>query len=92
MRALAVVALCSLSGCASFFSGPVPLHDSVSVRVTLVDNVPGGYTGRAFWLGDQCDVILRRDTYPRCLQHEVRHCFEGAFHGDAPSSDDCFDH
>lgn len=93
MRALALLLLACLTGCAStsaFFTGPVPLYDEVNIRVRLVDHIPGGYIGRATWAGPNCDVVLLRSHYPRCLQHEGRHCFEGPFHGPAPSDEDCY--
>ena len=83
------VALLLLSGCA-IFDGPVPLHQERKIHVVLVDDLPGGIGGRANWFSDTCTVWLRRSTYPRCLQHEIRHCFEGPFHGNNASSEDCF--
>lgn len=91
MRYLGIAAALLLSGCA-MFDGPVPIREAMTVRITLTDSLPPDYNGYATWAGDQCDIVLRRSTYPRCMQHEVRHCFEGDFHRNAPSSEDCFDH
>lgn len=33
-----------------------------------------------------CEVQILRDYYPECLEHEVRHVFEGAWHGDTPTN------
>lgn len=87
--AVTALVLIALSGC-SIFDGPRPLHSNVTVDITLADHVSGGYAGRAFWFDNQCQVLLLRDSYPRCLQHEIRHCFEGAFHGAQPSDEDCY--
>lgn len=92
MKLWPVAAVLLLSGCA-MFDGPVPLYDEVNIRVLLVDSIPGAYpgqVGRATWMGPFCDVLLLRSHYPRCLQHEARHCFEGPFHGANSSSEDCF--
>lgn len=82
--------LMMLAGCASapnapgFFTGPTPLHDSVTIQVELVDSLPGNLAGQATWTDNFCIVKILRRTYPRCLQHENRHCFEGAYHGTRP--------
>ncbi len=34
-----------------------------------------------------CVITLKK--YPYCLAHEVRHCLEGAWHKDLPSTQDC---
>lgn len=33
-----------------------------------------------------CEVQILRDYYPECLEHEGRHVFEGAWHGDIPTN------
>lgn len=87
--ALTALALIALSGCASL---PTPVQSEVLTRITLVDDLPPGVYGVATWVGSFCSIRLRRDTYPTCLQHEQRHCFEGAFHGNRLSSEDCYLH
>ena len=89
MKSVIAVLCLMLSGCA-IFSAPVPRHNQVSVTVELVDSLPNNYTGMAVWNGPSCHVRLLRSAYPRCLQHEIRHCFEGPFHGNHASSEDCF--
>lgn len=76
----------TLSGCHSL---PIPRHDAVSVTIILTDNLPKGISGRANCDGPVCTLLVRRSTYPDCITHEVRHAFEGAFHGARPSSEDC---
>jgi len=57
----------------------------------LVDEMPEYWIhGIAEWDNIQCRVTLVRQEYPRCLQHEVRHCLEGGWHGNYYNSDDCF--
>ena len=34
-----------------------------------------------------CDIRLKK--YPKCLLHEIRHCFEGDFHPNESSDEDC---
>lgn len=77
-----------LSGCA-FFSEPPPLRDEAIVHIKLVDNLPYGHYGKATCAEGLCTVLLRRDTYPYCLGHEVRHAFEGNWHEGRESVDDC---
>ena len=87
MRYLLIALL--LSGCHSL---PRPVHQEVLTRITLVDDLPPGVYGVATWTGSFCSIRLRRDTYPTCLQHEQRHCFEGDFHAGRLSGEDCYLH
>lgn len=82
MRYLLMALCLALPGCAAVFDGPQPAR--------LVDDLPPGIGGRASWSGNICAVLIRRETYPRCLTHEWRHCFEGPFHGDKPSDESCY--
>ena len=91
------VALLLLSGCA-IFDGPVPLRDSAAFSVTIVDELPGKtYPGQAGVAacnpaGDNCALFILRSHYPICLTHEIRHAFEGPFHGSRPSDESCYDY
>ena len=93
MRLWPVLAVLLLTGCA-MFDGPVPLRDSATFTVMLVDRLPGAYPGQVGRAvcnasGDNCALMLLRDQYPLCLTHEIRHAFEGPFHGSARSGEDC---
>lgn len=97
MRALALLLLASLTGCASLHPAPVPYRDAVSLRVELVADheLPPNVYGRADCVPgtDYCLIRLRKSAYPYCIRHEIlRHPFEGAFHGDRRSTEDCFPH
>jgi hypothetical protein len=38
-------------------------------------------------IGNTCKVYLKK--YPQCLAHEIRHCFEGDWHQNKKSDEDC---
>ena len=59
-----------------------------TVKITVVEVKQLPTLGRAAWTGDTCFIALRE--YPVCLQHEVRHCLEGKWHGDTHNNDDCW--
>lgn len=82
--------LTALPGC-STFDGPVPLRDRVFVEVILPDDLPINVNGRYQCdpTGDYCTLYIKRSTYPYCVAHEIRHAFEGNFHGNAWSTEDC---
>ena len=58
-----------------------------TVKITVVEVKQLPTLGRAAWAKDTCFIALRE--YPKCLQHEMRHCLEGKWHGDT-KNDDCF--
>lgn len=95
MRALILtLLLISLIGCASI-QKPVPYRDAVTIRVELVSDaeLPLNVYGRADCVPDTdyCLVRLKKSAYPYCIRHEIlRHPFEGKFHGDRISDEDCF--
>ena len=59
--------------------------------VVMVEGVKVGASSLSSADGTTCWVTLTRGEYPRCLQHEVRHCIEGNFHEGYSSYEDCFD-
>lgn len=78
-----------LSGCNE--SQKTPERDEVFARIRLVDDIPqhpGAY-GYATCNEGVCDIQIRRDIYPDCITHEIRHGFEGLWHGDTESMEDC---
>ena len=99
-------AVLALAGCAAFEPEPYKLERTVSTISVKVDPMLGGTAGmgqlagnhnsgtlgEAKVVGDHCYITLRE--YPACLAHEVRHCYEGAWHPAASdtfpgNSDDC---
>lgn len=87
--AAALIALCLFfSGC-TLFHTPPPLRDEAILHIKLVDNLPHGHYGLSTCADGICSVLLRRDSYPYCLGHEVRHAFEDDWHGGQHSVEDC---
>jgi len=81
-----------LTGCAAFEPEPYDIKHPVSTISITVDPMLKTQ-GLATVTGDKCTVVLRE--YPVCLAHEIRHCFEGAWHPKASASfpgndDDCW--
>ena len=87
-RALIFAALL-LAGCSS----PVPVRDEIVAHIRLVDqiNYKPGYDalGLSRCANGVCVVEIRRDTYPACVIHEIRHVFEGDWHAGRETIEDC---
>ena len=66
---------------------PMPENGAMKIEVRQLHNQPLDVVGMQTFEGDTCVIYLR--TYPRCLAHEIRHCYEGNWHGDKPSNIDC---
>ena len=82
LAGLCAVALVLLTGCDS---GQTPIIDRATFSVTLVDepgaNWPPGSVAVTYAGGTGYSRIeILRDYYPECLEHEIRHVFEGAWH------------
>lgn len=76
-----------LTGCAST---PVPIHDHVFFSMKLVDDLPPKVHGRATCASNNiCDIEIRRESYPHCFKHEIRHGFEGNWHAGYETTWDC---
>ena len=89
MKKFLAFALVILSGCSSFDAPkPIMQKNVMTIVVTESKDLPPGVLGMAKESGGLCFIYLRE--YPYCLQHEVRHCLEGAWHGSQPNSEDCF--
>lgn len=91
MRIIAIaVLLLLLAGCDYFDASAKPQRDTVFVQIQLVDDLPMRQYGEARCSGEGvCILKIKRATYPMCIAHEVRHAFEGAFHDDRESTEDC---
>lgn len=81
----------TLAGCSTFDPpAPVPIRHAAFVHVDLVDSFADpSQRGQAVCTGSVCQVQILRKHYPFCLQHEMRHVFEGAWHGDLKTTADC---
>lgn len=87
MVAFALAGLCALvlvllTGCDS---EQKPIIDQALFSVTIVDapgpNWPPGSAAVTYASGTGYSRIeILRDYYPECLEHEIRHVFEGAWH------------
>lgn len=82
-----------LSGCAADEAARVPVRDDVLLHVRLVEHIDYKPGTKAFGLtrcaNDVCVVEVLRDSYPYCLQHEIRHIFEGDWHANRESIEGC---
>ena len=62
-------------------------------ELLLVDSfngsVPFGTIAYSIYEPGHCVIVMKKDKYPQCLQHELRHCLEGDWHGKFKSMADC---
>lgn len=91
---LLLVAGLLVAGCARDDApDEMPLvRDEVFVHIQLVQELPsksGKRYGQATCANQVCKISLLKRNYPFCLAHELRHLFEGSYHGDRPSLEDC---
>lgn len=95
MRRLALFAILFLQGCVVT---PQPTFKNViqsRVLVTIEQTNKFKTTPKAgeviFAESDIDDGTchIRLAKYPKCLLHEIRHCFEGDYHPNEASDDDC---
>jgi hypothetical protein len=84
---LCAIALVMLAGCGSF-DPPAPVLERTTSVITVKVDPNLKTKGIATWAGSLCTITLRE--YPVCLQHEVRHCFEGNWHEGRETTEDCF--
>lgn len=91
MRIVALLLVVALGGCGQ--SAPLIERTEALVHLKLVDqiNYKPGY--EAFGLtrcaNGVCVVGLRRDRYPACVTHELRHVMEGDWHPGRETTEDC---
>lgn len=92
MKYLIPIALL-LTGC-NFFDNPkaAPITDNMLVSVLIVDDaeLAANVFADAYYSDGFCIVRIKKSVYPNCIKHEIRHCFEGKWHGDKMNSEDCF--
>ena len=81
-----------LTGCTAFDPAepPKPIRPKAFIQLELVSAVtmPGHEKAAGVALCTTtgiCHIQIRRDHYPQCVEHEVRHALEGAWHGDTPT-------
>ncbi|WP_162934928.1 hypothetical protein [Pseudomonas cavernae] len=82
-----------LSGCAMDDAHLVLIRDDVLIHVRLVEHIDYKPGAEAYGLtrcaNGVCVLEILRDRYPFCLQHELRHAFEGDWHGQQETLEDC---
>jgi len=75
MRALIGLTL-FLSGCGVFDAPRItPDRETVTITMTVTEDMPENTNGRAWAYGDNCVVEVRKSIFPDCVSHEVAHCF-----------------
>ena len=78
-----------VSGCDE--SPKEPNYDEVHVTIRLVDSIennPSTY-GISHCVNNRCLIEIRKDVYPLCVTHEVRHAFEGNWHEGIETTEGC---
>ena len=91
---LVLLLICSMvAGCSDSSEYEIGSNDFL-LHIKLIESFSDPLQqGLAEWNVEQteCTVTLIKDEYPRCLQHEVRHCIEGHWHPEEQdNSEDCF--
>jgi hypothetical protein len=79
VKRFALLLILSLSACTTL----EPKLDRVEATIIIRDEVEYGgldVCGFAAWIEDQCIIVIKREYYPDCIEHEIRHCFEGQYH------------
>lgn len=95
-RTIAITAAClAITGCAApADQGSLPGKRTVEITVEEVAHL-GGALGTATMRTNAEGVIvachIKLTKYPRCLQHEIRHCLEGNWHDGKETRMGCFD-
>ncbi|HCJ30373.1 MAG TPA: hypothetical protein DHV63_14040 [Pseudomonas sp.] len=81
-----------LAGCASEEIRPITREEAL-IHIRLVDKIdykPGMQAlGMSRCANGVCVVEILRDRYPYCLDHEIRHVFEGDWHAGHESTESC---
>ena len=90
---LCVVGLAAALVLAGCDASPVPQRTDALVHIRLVDAIdykPGYHAiGQSKCANGVCVVEIRKDAYPACLAHELRHVFEGDWHPGRETTESC---
>lgn len=82
-----------MGGCVSQVHQPLPIRDEAVIHVKLVDHidyVPGAHAyGLSRCANGVCTVEILRQYYPHCVEHEIRHVFEGDWHPGRETLEGC---
>lgn len=87
MRLTASLAIMILAtGCET---PPQPRTSAAQFKVEITQEVPAGFAAYVDNIYAKVPVVrIRPEYYPLCITHEIRHIFEGAWHGATPMSCD----
>ncbi len=83
-----IIVAFSISACSAQQYYPIYEERSVTLRLVDTFETPHQY-GESVCTKDHCVLTIRRDKYPQCFLHEIRHAMEGEFHRASPSSAYC---
>lgn len=87
LNLLLVVAFITLFSCAGVPAvKPEIKKKTFSIVIEEDENLTT--LGRQWYVSNVCFIKLKE--YPKCLQHEVRHCIEGNWHEGYETDEDCF--
>ena len=69
------------------------IRKEFNFRLLFVKSIPfmPNARARAIFKNGTCYVMLKEEDYPGCLLHEMRHCLEGAWHGNTINDEYCED-
>lgn len=88
---LTLIAL-SMTSCTTFkqynSNIPFPTNNFSKITILKLESNEPKILGTADIQGDEC--IIRLKQYPKCLAHEVRHCYEGNWHHGEENDDWCY--
>lgn len=87
MKALLIVLTLLAGGCTATMYDRH--RDEVFAHIKLVGDLPAGTYGTAQCKDGICYIEIRRESYPDCITHEIRHGFEGDWHPGRNSTKDC---
>lgn len=88
---LCLVALFALAGCDQSTVNIERTEALVHIRlVDQIDHKPGYIAlGLTRCANGVCVVEIRKDLYPHCVTHEIRHVFEGDWHTGRETTEGC---
>lgn len=85
--------LALLGGCAGERTALLLSRDEALIHVRLVERIDYKPNTEAYGLSrcanGVCVIEVLRDRYPYCVEHEIRHVFEGAWHGNRETLEGC---
>ena len=87
---LVILMMVGLHGCSTFDPPPVSFVRK-QATVEIIENAnfkDPNVQGMTICINDKCTILLR--DYPKCLNHEMRHVFEGDWHKGYNTTNWCY--